>query len=217
MCDPDWMVGRWSRNLHHQASGSKQSGVQGLCSAEVTILHPGGGLSFCRRTQRCVSDYSVHLLRRNQDPAPLLPYCFWNAFPLLLHSLTPPISNCSNLPFETQGRFKRLKPFSCNQEMEDAERLLCPRVPQGVLLTFNPPLFFDIPQSSFFLSATPWHMEFSGQGSDPSCSGDLLHSCSNARSLNTLCQAEDRTCVLVLQRCGQSRCTTAGTPVTPQS
>ena len=35
---------------------------------------------------------------------------------------------------------------------------------------------------SFFLAA-PWHMEFLGQGSDLSCSCDLDHSCSNARSL----------------------------------
>ena len=37
----------------------------------------------------------------------------------------------------------------------------------------------------FFFSflATPWHMEFPGQGSDLSHSCDLCHSCSNAGSL----------------------------------
>ena len=36
-------------------------------------------------------------------------------------------------------------------------------------------------QKKIFLVA-PWHMEFPGQGSDPSCSFDLSHSCSNAES-----------------------------------
>ena len=54
---------------------------------------------------------------------------------------------------------------------------------------------------SFFFLATPEHMEFPGQGSDPSCSCDLHHSYGNARSFNPLCQSRDQTCVLVLQRC----------------
>ena len=47
---------------------------------------------------------------------------------------------------------------------------------------------------------SPWHMEFLGQGSDPSCSCHLCCSCSNTGSLNLLCQARDRLCILVLQR-----------------
>ena len=35
----------------------------------------------------------------------------------------------------------------------------------------------------FSFLATLWHMEFSGQGSDPNCSCDLLHSYTNTRSL----------------------------------
>ena len=35
----------------------------------------------------------------------------------------------------------------------------------------------------FFLLAAPWHMEFLGQASDPSCSCDLSRNCSNTRSL----------------------------------
>lgn len=45
-------------------------------------------------------------------------------------------------------------------------------------------------------------------------SGHLYRSCGRLGSFNTLCQAGDRTCVLVLQRCHQkSHCATAGTPV----
>ena len=39
------------------------------------------------------------------------------------------------------------------------------------------------PRTPIFLLATPWHMELPGQGSDPSHSFDLNHSCDNARSL----------------------------------
>ena len=113
--------------------------VWGLCPCaqpEVTILHPGGGLSSCRRTQKYVSDCYVYPLKRNQDPAPSLHYCFLTAFPLFLHSLTPLISNCLNLPFGTQGRSRRLKPFSYKQEMGGTERLSYPGEPHRVLLGF---------------------------------------------------------------------------------
>ena len=56
-------------------------------------------------------------------------------------------------------------------------------------------LFFFFP----FL-ATMQHMEVLGQGSDLSCSCDLCCSCCNTESFNTLCQARDQTCILVLQR-----------------
>ena len=61
------------------------------------------------------------------------------------------------------------------------------------------PLFF------FLFWPPPWHVEFQGQGSDPS------HSYSNARSFNPLCWARDQTCVPVLQRHHQSHCTTSET------
>ena len=38
----------------------------------------------------------------------------------------------------------------------------------------------------FFFLATPWHTEFQGQGSDPSCSFHLCYSCGNAGSLTTV-------------------------------
>ena len=80
--------------------------LQGSCDhPEVTILHHGGGLSACRRAQRYCYVYS---LRRNQDTAPRMHYCFLTAPPLLLYSLPSLISNCLNLPFGTQGRSRRL-------------------------------------------------------------------------------------------------------------
>ena len=52
--------------------------------------------------------------RRNQDPDPSLHYWFFSAF-----SHPPlPIRNCLNLPFGTQGRSRRLKPFSYKEETE---------------------------------------------------------------------------------------------------
>ena len=50
----------------------------------------------------------VYSLRRNQDPAPRLHYCFLIAPPLSLYSLPSLIRNCLNLPFGTQGRLRRL-------------------------------------------------------------------------------------------------------------
>lgn len=50
----------------------------------------------------------------------------------------------------------------------------------------------------FFFLAALQHVEFPGQRSD------LSHSCGNAGFFNPLCQAGNRTCVLVLQKCRQS-------------
>ena len=102
----------------------------------VLILHLDGGLGSCRRTQRCVSDCYVYPLRRNQDPASSLRCCFLTAFPLFLHSLTPLISNCLDLPFGTQGMSRRLKPFLYKQETGDMERLLYLGGSHSVLLSF---------------------------------------------------------------------------------
>ena len=115
-----WLVGGevtgWcSRNLSLQPSGCKQSGVQVLVlslklpsSTWVRVLVPV--------TQRYMSNCLIYPLRWNQDPTPSLHYCFLTAFPLFLHSLTFLMSNSLNLPFETQGRSRRLKPFPCKQE-----------------------------------------------------------------------------------------------------
>ena len=53
----------------------------------------------------------------------------------------------------------------------------------------------------FSFLAAPQHMDFPGQGADPSHICHLCRSCSNTRSFNLLCQAGDGTCVLELQRC----------------
>ena len=47
--------------------------------------------------------------------------CFLTGFALLLHSPSSLISNYLNLPFGTQGRSWRLKPFPYKQEMGDTE------------------------------------------------------------------------------------------------
>ena len=85
--------------------GNRKVFQKSCAQPEVTILHLGGGLSSYRRTQRYCYIYS---LRRHQDPAPRLHYCFLTAPPLFLHSLPSLISNCLNLPFVTQWRSGRL-------------------------------------------------------------------------------------------------------------
>ena len=58
-----------------------------------------------KRTERYCHIFS---LRRNQDPASKLQYCFLATPPLFLPSLPSLISNCLNLPFGTQKRSVRL-------------------------------------------------------------------------------------------------------------
>ena len=70
-------------------------------------------------------------------------------------------------------------------------------------------LFFFFPP---FLAAL-WHMEFLGQGSDPSQSCDLHHSYSTPDPLTHCAGLGNRTCVLAPQRCHQSHCATLGTPI----
>ena len=59
-----------------------------------------------------------------------------------------------------------------------------------------------IMKTFFFFLADPQHMEFPGQGSDPSHIFDLCRSYSNAGSFNPLCQPGDQTCILGISRCG---------------
>ena len=64
-----------------------------------------------------------------------------------------------------------------------------------------------------FTQVAPRHMEFLGQGSDPSCSGDLRHSCgSNIRSLTHCVGLGIEPASQGSPRCGWSCCPTAGTP-----
>ena len=63
----------------------------------------------------------------NQDLAPGLHYYFSQlSVSGVLHPLPYLISNCVNLLFGSW-----MKPISCNEKMEDPERLLCPGAPQG--------------------------------------------------------------------------------------
>ena len=55
---------------------------------------------------------------------------------------------------------------------------------------------------SFSFLAALQHMEFPGQGLDPSCSCDVCCSCGHARSFNL--EARDGIRVLALQCCHQS-------------
>ena len=88
------------------------------------------GFWFCRRTQRY---YNLYSLKRNQDPAPRLHYCYLTTSPLSLHPLPSPISNCWNLPLGTHGRSWRLKPFPKKQEMGGTGKLVL-RSPTGLCL-----------------------------------------------------------------------------------
>ena len=82
----------------------------------------------------------VYSMRRNQEPASSLHYCFLIALSLFLHSLTSLVSNCLNLCFGTQGRSRRLKPFSHEQETRNTERLLYPGGPHQFLLVSRLPV-----------------------------------------------------------------------------
>ena len=73
----------------------------------------------------------VYSLWWNQDPALLLHYYFLTASPLFLHSLSSLISNCLNMPFGTQGRSRRLKPFSYKQDRGHRQAFVPRKAPQG--------------------------------------------------------------------------------------
>ena len=65
----------------------------------------------------------MYPLRGYQEPSPRLYYCFVTASLLSLHPLLFLISNCLNLPFETQGRSWRLnESISYKQETERGHR-----------------------------------------------------------------------------------------------
>ena len=126
-----WLVGGevtgWcSRNLNHQPSGSNQSGVPGLMlslkspsSPWVEPLVPAEELRV---------DCSAHPPRRNQG---LVHHCTIISFciPSLLQLLT-------QMSFGTQGRSRKLKPFSYKQE-KDTERPLYLGEPHRVLHAFS--------------------------------------------------------------------------------
>ena len=131
------VIGQCSQSLNPQSSSQ---GPSTCAPPEVTVLYLGGGLHSHRIIQR-------YLLRRNLDPNPLLHYYF-DVFPLFLHALILIISNGLDLPFETQGSFRRLKHFSYKQELRDTKKgfwLLYLKRP--VPTQFQSLLFFNTPQS----------------------------------------------------------------------
>ena len=135
-----WLVGsevaEWCfRNLSHQLSD--QSGVS------EGSYHPPPGWGTLAPSEQLKDMYQIILYTHTHTHTHthmyisleeelglcLLNYCFLTAFALFLHSLTSLISNCLNLLFGSQGRPRRLKPFSTNKKWRT----------QRVLLGFNPP------------------------------------------------------------------------------
>lgn len=125
-----WWLGHWesaSSTFWFQSVW----GLQAYGQHTVTSSTQCGwwwGFSICKTVQRYCYMYP---LRGYQEPSPRLYYCFLTASLLSLHPLLFLISNCLNLPFETQGRSWRLnESISYKQETEgDTESLLCPGAP----------------------------------------------------------------------------------------
>ena len=98
---------------------------------EVTILHLSEEFCSFRRAQR----YS---LRRNQDPALLLYYCFLTDPLLFLHSFPSLVSNCLNLIFGMQRRLRKLNEAQFLQTKNSAWKVFVPgRAPRRILLSFS--------------------------------------------------------------------------------
>ena len=84
-------------------------------------------------------------LWRSQDPALSQLYCFLIVPLLFLHSYPSLIR--SNLPFWTQGRSKKLKPFFSQARNWGTQKGFCTQEGPQFLLSSNPSFIFDIPQS----------------------------------------------------------------------
>ena len=91
------------------------------------------GFQFCRRTQ---SYCSVYPLKRNQDPAARLNYCFLTVPLLSLYPLLFMMSNYLNLPFGTQGRSWRFNEAYFLQTRNGGEKFSA-QEPHRVLLSFK--------------------------------------------------------------------------------
>ena len=120
--------------------------VTGWCSRNLVLslklpssTWVGGGLSSYRRTQRSCYVYS---LRRNQNPAPRLHYCFLTASPLFLHPLPSLMSRCLNQLFGIQGRSSWLnEPYFLQIETEDTEKICIREGPSGSCCISLPHVF----------------------------------------------------------------------------
>ena len=134
-----------------------QTSLGSTCLWSAQRYHPpprlGGSLGFCRTTHRYAANYYVYLLRRIQHSVLWMNNCLsyyhfscLTALPLFLCSLTSRISNCLSLLFGTQGRPRRLKPFSTSNE-QGTRRCFCTWEGPQIPVLFQSLLFFDTVQS----------------------------------------------------------------------
>ena len=89
-----------------------------------------------------------------------------------------------NLPFGTQGRSRRLKPFSYKQEMGDTERLLvCGRAPRVLPGFSSVPVFpFQVDKGVVPLAGTDGETTTQGTGGVVFRTTELLGGCCRQRT-----------------------------------
>lgn len=110
---------------------TQQGGAPGILgSARGYHLLPGVGAPHFLLKNSKVFCY-VCSFRRNQDPASWLHYCFLASPSLFLPSFPCLMSSCLNLPFGTLAMSRRLKLFSCKQEVGNTERIFTWEGPMG--------------------------------------------------------------------------------------
>ena len=139
------LTGWWCfRNLNHQPSGSSQSGVYvfvvGMYSPSSTWV------SVLVSAEQLKDMHQIVMY----IPWGELGLCFIAelfAFPLFLHSLTSLMSNPLSLLFGTQGRPRRLKPFSTNKKWGTGRSFCTWESPAGSCSVSNPPFSLILPNS----------------------------------------------------------------------
>ena len=72
----------------------------------VAPQHVGSSRSRARTHVPCIGRQILNHCATREA----LHYCLWTVFPLFLHSLSPLIINCFNLPFGTQRRSRTVVP-----------------------------------------------------------------------------------------------------------
>ena len=104
--------------------GAWQAMVLGIARVRQDLVLPFF-LQFCKELED-----TVYPWKQNPDLTQRLHCNLLAALPLSLHPFPSLISNCSNLPFGTQGRWWRLESIPYKQEMEHTERFPCPGASQ---------------------------------------------------------------------------------------